>query len=228
MVLPGNRSIIISPGNFTASPKSPLDMKFPSPGRSKRYDNGGIGLGIVAELEKSGIFRINRHQISPRQNLVCYSESGSNRFNSVHCARRFQFPAEIEIDLSEEYTCVTSRDGVTRVYYNDGEFEFCQNRSDSDRRWDKSMDIADKSPAKKREVLRDTPYFLSLCCLCKKKLQGKDIYMYKGDKGFCSVECRSVNILEENLNVQQKSASVEFLNSPSAGRKKNSAGIFVI
>ncbi|XAR57064.1 hypothetical protein NMG60_11025076 [Bertholletia excelsa] len=33
--------------------------------------------------------------------------------------------------------------------------------------------------------------FLDRCFLCRQKLlPGKDIYMYKGDRGFCSVECR--------------------------------------
>ncbi|EPS63644.1 hypothetical protein M569_11141, partial [Genlisea aurea] len=33
--------------------------------------------------------------------------------------------------------------------------------------------------------------FLERCFLCRKKLlPGKDIYMYNGDKGFCSEECR--------------------------------------
>lgn len=172
MVVPGNRSII-SPANFTATPRrSPLDMKFLSPGSSKRYDNGGIGLGIVAALEKSSI-RINRHEIS---SPVCYSDgSGSNRSDPVYCPRRFRF-FPVEIDLSEEYTCVTTRDGLTKVYYNDDEFEFCKSRSDGDRRLNKSIE---ESPAKKKEGFRDSPDFLSTCCLCKKKLQGKDIFMYK-------------------------------------------------
>ncbi|KAG6525697.1 FCS-Like Zinc finger 15-like [Zingiber officinale] len=33
--------------------------------------------------------------------------------------------------------------------------------------------------------------FLERCFLCRRKLQqGKDIYMYRGDRGFCSEECR--------------------------------------
>jgi hypothetical protein len=38
--------------------------------------------------------------------------------------------------------------------------------------------------------------FLSACCLCKRQLShGKDIYMYRGDKAFCSEECRYQQIL---------------------------------
>ncbi|XP_019184597.1 PREDICTED: uncharacterized protein LOC109179548 [Ipomoea nil] len=38
--------------------------------------------------------------------------------------------------------------------------------------------------------------FLDCCYLCKRKLlPGKDIYMYKGDRGFCSVECRCRQIV---------------------------------
>ncbi|CAA7013628.1 unnamed protein product [Microthlaspi erraticum] len=220
MVVPGNGSTI-SPRKFTASSRSPLDIKFPLPGSSKRYDNGGVGLGIVAALEKSGI-GISRHEISSKQNPVCYYGSGLNRSDPA----RIQFPAEI--DLSEEYTCVTSRDGVTKVYYNDNEFEFCKNPSDGDQRCNKSMDVSEEPPENKKEVFRDSPDFLSSCCLCDKKLQGKDIYMYNGDKGFCSRECRSVQILEDSLNMQYKSRSVEVLSSPNAGGQISSAGIFVI
>ncbi|KAJ4916162.1 hypothetical protein Rs2_01712 [Raphanus sativus] len=225
MVIPGYRSII-SPGNFTTSPRSPLDMRLPSPGTSsKRYDDGGVGLGIVAALEKSGgVVRINRQEISSsRQNPVYYSGSGSNRSNPVHCARRNQFHAEIE--LSEEYTCVTSRrDGVSKVYYRDDKFEFRDNRSESDR----NERRLDTSTAKKRDVLRDSQEFLSLCCLCKKKLGGKDIYMYKGDRGFCSKECRSVRIMEDNIDAQHKSTSIEVLSSRFTGGKVSPARIFVL
>ncbi|KAG2303278.1 hypothetical protein Bca4012_062050 [Brassica carinata] len=227
MVIPGYRSVI-SPGNFTTSPRSPLDMRLPSPGGSKRYDDGGVGLGIVAALEKSGV---TRKEISSRQNPVYYSGSGSNRSNPVHCARRNQFQAGIE--LSEEYTCVTSRrDGVSKVYYKDDKFEFRDDRSEGDRserRLGTSTETADESATKKRDVLmRDSQEFLSLCCLCKKKLLGKDIYMYKGDRGFCSKECRSVRIMEDNINAQHKLTSVEVLSPRCTGGQVSPGGIFVI
>ncbi|KAE8683501.1 MATE efflux family protein 5-like [Hibiscus syriacus] len=51
------------------------------------------------------------------------------------------------------------------------------------------------------------PSFLERCFLCKKKLlPGKDIYMYKGDRGFCSVECRCRQIFmdeEETVNKEK-------------------------
>ncbi|KAG8071264.1 hypothetical protein GUJ93_ZPchr0006g43506 [Zizania palustris] len=36
-----------------------------------------------------------------------------------------------------------------------------------------------------------TSSFLQHCFLCRRELaEGKDIYMYRGDRAFCSVECR--------------------------------------
>ncbi|KAG5006015.1 hypothetical protein AAZX31_09G042200 [Glycine max] len=49
--------------------------------------------------------------------------------------------------------------------------------------------------------------FLDQCFLCRKRLlPGKDIYMYKGDRAFCSVECRCKQIFmdeEESVNIQK-------------------------
>ncbi|KAI8014503.1 FCS-Like Zinc finger 5 [Camellia lanceoleosa] len=37
----------------------------------------------------------------------------------------------------------------------------------------------------------ETSNFLRACSLCKRRLvPGRDIYMYKGDSAFCSLECR--------------------------------------
>ncbi|KAL9669280.1 hypothetical protein QQ045_006824 [Rhodiola kirilowii] len=43
-----------------------------------------------------------------------------------------------------------------------------------------------------RVSLRRDESFLRLCSSCRKKLEiGTDIYMFKGEKAFCSEECRS-------------------------------------
>uniref|UniRef100_J3KX03 FLZ-type domain-containing protein n=2 Tax=Oryza brachyantha TaxID=4533 RepID=J3KX03_ORYBR len=39
--------------------------------------------------------------------------------------------------------------------------------------------------------------FLSSCFTCKKKLEGNDIYIYRGEKAFCSATCRDQEILIE-------------------------------
>ncbi|KAK7348256.1 hypothetical protein VNO80_22807 [Phaseolus coccineus] len=49
------------------------------------------------------------------------------------------------------------------------------------------------------------PTFLDQCFLCGKKLlAGKDIYMYKGDRAFCSVECRCKQIFSDEEEAIKK------------------------
>ncbi|CAN6548242.1 hypothetical protein ACFX13_022220 [Malus domestica] len=49
------------------------------------------------------------------------------------------------------------------------------------------------------------PSFLDQCFLCKQKLlPGKDIYMYKGDRGFCSVDCRYRQIFMDEEEIVRK------------------------
>ncbi|CAI0388058.1 unnamed protein product [Linum tenue] len=40
--------------------------------------------------------------------------------------------------------------------------------------------------------------FLASCFLCKKLLHGLDIFMYRGEKAFCSPECREKHIRDED------------------------------
>ena len=41
--------------------------------------------------------------------------------------------------------------------------------------------------------------FLRCCYLCRKKLDGIDIFIYRGDRGFCSMECRYQHIVSEEF-----------------------------
>ncbi|KAL9262261.1 FCS-Like Zinc finger 14-like protein [Drosera capensis] len=45
--------------------------------------------------------------------------------------------------------------------------------------------------------------FLSSCYLCRKSLHGKDIFMYRGEKAFCSGECRQRQIAMDEWNEKQ-------------------------
>ncbi|KAM4086967.1 hypothetical protein ACJW30_10G142300 [Castanea mollissima] len=46
----------------------------------------------------------------------------------------------------------------------------------------------------------DTAHFLRACSLCKRRLfPGRDIYMYRGDTAFCSLECR-----QQQMNLDER------------------------
>ncbi|GMJ02070.1 hypothetical protein like AT5G49120 [Hibiscus trionum] len=72
------------------------------------------------------------------------------------------------------------------------------------------------------------PAFLQQCFLCKRKLlPAQDIYMYQGDRGFCSVECRCRQILMDEEDIIKKancSLAAMKPSSSSAGRRRRDAG----
>ncbi|XWS08575.1 hypothetical protein CRYUN_Cryun40dG0014000 [Craigia yunnanensis] len=78
------------------------------------------------------------------------------------------------------------------------------------------------SPRTNSQLNYPVPAFLEQCFLCKQKLlPGKDIYMYKGDRAFCSVECRCRQIFmdeEESLycSLVAMKPSASSSSSPSA------------
>ncbi|EER96772.1 hypothetical protein BDA96_02G221900 [Sorghum bicolor] len=45
--------------------------------------------------------------------------------------------------------------------------------------------------------------FLSACSRCRKELSSKDVYMYRGDQGFCSEECRCQQILADEATERE-------------------------
>ncbi|KAI9196592.1 hypothetical protein LWI28_025280 [Acer negundo] len=71
------------------------------------------------------------------------------------------------------------------------------------------------------------PMFLQQCFLCKQTLlPGKDIYMYKGDRGFCSVECRCRQIFmdeEESLKKDNCSFAAMKVKPTSAASSSSSS-----
>ncbi|XVF80808.1 hypothetical protein PTKIN_Ptkin15bG0105100 [Pterospermum kingtungense] len=90
-----------------------------------------------------------------------------------------------EMELSEDYTCVISHGPnpkTTHIFDNCVVESYC------------SVSNQPKSATPKS--------FLSFCHTCKKNLEQKiDIYIYRGEKAFCSQECRYQEMLldgEEN------------------------------
>lgn len=65
------------------------------------------------------------------------------------------------------------------------------------------------------DFLQDTAHFLKSCGLCKRRLApGRDIYMYRGDTAFCSLECRAQQMKQDD---RKDKCSV---NLPSKSKKQ--------
>lgn len=102
------------------------------------------------------------------------------------------------MEHSESYTCVTSHgpeSNTKHIYTHCGmesETVECPVRKHEQEIWN----IASPPRSYVNVPVFPLADFLSACYLCKRQLShGKDIYMYRGDKAFCSVECRYEQIL---------------------------------
>ncbi|PPS01446.1 hypothetical protein GOBAR_AA19204 [Gossypium barbadense] len=152
LLVPTHKSGLSDPSR---SPKSPLDLfKIPSSssrrGSMKRcYDvfGDGVGLGIIASMEKS---TVDHHPSCKLQHTIC-------RFKG-----RFQENSE------EDYTFVTRHgESSTKVYFNGGDEE------EEQRLVGKIKEITSLKPRFVQDFNYPTSDFLSSCHLCKKKLGEK-------------------------------------------------------
>ncbi|XP_010932772.1 FCS-Like Zinc finger 8 [Elaeis guineensis] len=94
-----------------------------------------------------------------------------------------------EMELSEDYTCVISHGPNPRTthIFDNCIVESCGDGFVALRKENRSL--ADNSGYTSDD-------FLSFCYACRKNLgQGKDIFMYRGEKAFCSRECRYQEML---------------------------------
>uniref|UniRef100_A0ACD5V849 Uncharacterized protein n=1 Tax=Avena sativa TaxID=4498 RepID=A0ACD5V849_AVESA len=129
---------------------------------------GAVGLGIVAAMSAE-MTRLAAEPIA------------------IGAAARRR--AREEDELSESYTCVITHVAGAgegggsvrkRVYFG---FD------DGGGGW--FVEACEEAPVREAD-------FLSRCCLCGKRLDGLDIYMYRGEKAFCSSECRCHQMLMDD------------------------------
>ncbi|XP_058188613.1 FCS-Like Zinc finger 14-like [Rhododendron vialii] len=145
--------------------------------------NGVVGLGIVAAMKELD-HNVNRSSvltISPKSNPIPILSS--TKFGGPHLEEEEE---EEEMELSEEYTCVISHMGnnlIKKREYFDGVLANESETTASEWATDKAAPV----------VFR-TADFLNSCYLCRKQLHGLDIFMYRGEKAFCSAECRCKQI----------------------------------
>ncbi|XP_008782815.2 FCS-Like Zinc finger 14-like isoform X2 [Phoenix dactylifera] len=174
----------------------------PTACRSRRsFADGAVGLGIVAAISGGG----------GRGRPAALTRSEPIPISPTRALAAARPPEPDEGALSESYTCVISHVGGNsvrkRVYFGDG------------------SEVVTMDVRRRREVIFETPPpipppkpaipfaamdLLSHCHLCKKKLEGIDIYMYRGDKAFCSPDCRCQQML---LDAHRENCGSEVLNS---------------
>ncbi|KAI4316249.1 hypothetical protein L6164_024247 [Bauhinia variegata] len=138
-----------------------------------------------------------------------------------------------EIELSEDYTCVTSHGPcpkTTHIYgdciletYSKNLRNHGKNKenvtlmSQMAQNNGNSLDVPNQYPSKD---------FLSFCYHCKKKLEdGKDIYMYRGEKAFCSLTCRALEIMIDE-ELEKSNPSSENSPKPEYGEQLFETGFF--
>ncbi|KAK1593008.1 hypothetical protein Q3G72_034380 [Acer saccharum] len=173
-----NPSVLISPQD---SPKSPCEF------------------GIKTKNSQLGSFSSGLSPSPPRKKSPFGSDnSGLETPNSPQVLFTGSLSAS-EMELSEEYTCVISRGPNPRTthIFDNCIVESCCGVVGFSALKKESNGFA----ANDRSLSYPTENFLSFCYSCKKNLvQGKDIYMYRGEKAFCSHECRYQEMmLEEGL-----------------------------
>ncbi|XP_052210877.1 LOW QUALITY PROTEIN: FCS-Like Zinc finger 11-like [Diospyros lotus] len=123
-----------------------------------------------------------------------------------------------EIELSEDYTCVKTYgpNPTTTHIFGDCILE-CHNNnlSNSCEKIQIQWPLAMAANSSKIRTSYPSSDFLKFCYSCKKKLDGEDIYMYRGEKAFCSWDCRSQEIMiEEAMEEETTDACPQ--NSPKS------------
>lgn len=107
-----------------------------------------------------------------------------------------------EIENSEDYTCVISHgpDSKTTHIYGDCILKCHPSELSNFVEETEEDTVLPRVKSSETPALYSHDDFLSFCCKCKKPLpEGEDIYIYRGEKAFCSVECRSEVVLSDEI-----------------------------
>ncbi|CAJ1972147.1 unnamed protein product [Sphenostylis stenocarpa] len=148
--------------------------------------------------------------------ILLPAELNSNPVTAVSSNEFIKSLSASEIELSEDYTCVISHgpnpktthifcDCILETRAND----FGKHDKNGDKEKGLSLFSVNNMHTPNHFPSKD---FLSFCHHCNKKLEeGKDIYIYRGEKAFCSLGCRAIEIMMDE-ELEKSDSSPE--NSP--------------
>ncbi|PSS14606.1 hypothetical protein CEY00_Acc15173 [Actinidia chinensis var. chinensis] len=166
--------------------------KFPKPNSRMVLFGSNLKIQIPKSPNSPSDFGIKTRDSQFSSSLSPYGSLNSSAQTQAFSG--FLSPSEME--LSEDYTCVISHgpNPKTTHIYDNCIVESC------------GVGVGFSELKKELSLPENSNFppemdsFLSLCCTCKKSLeQGKDIYMYKGEKSFCSSECRYQEMLFDEV-----------------------------
>ncbi|TYJ21645.1 hypothetical protein E1A91_A08G076300v1 [Gossypium mustelinum] len=154
--------------NQSKSPKTSISLNNKRHHTTQTSEPKGVGLAIVDTLNDKPT-KDNKVPPKTSNNKVLFGTK-----LRVQIPFNWGVPVK-EMELSEDYTCVKSHGPnpkTTHIYGSCVVKSYCSSVLDE-------LKCAAESD------------FLSFCHTCKKNLEQKiDIYIYRGEKAFCSQECR--------------------------------------
>ncbi|GMN53557.1 hypothetical protein TIFTF001_022688 [Ficus carica] len=230
--------------SFSFDTKSSTSAARSSPRNFRGGSGGVVGLSIVAAMTDSS--NSNEAFASANPNFAGSPKSSPIPIvSSAKAAANFRGgrnfgdldgdddeDEEVVNELSESYTCVISHHGnnliTKRVYFGDNKVSHgdCDNACVVTC----SGGVFSASPANIGELETEfwTSDFLNSCFFCKKQLHGLDIFMYRGEKAFCSSDCRDRHIISEDYKDKCKSEAMKPLDysvSPCSSPQVFLAGV---
>ncbi|KAK6941213.1 Zf-FLZ domain [Dillenia turbinata] len=179
-----------------------FDSFFPPNKSARNFESGVVGLGIVAAMNTLNEHNNNEALFPAKSAILAVS---SPKPKTLTISNTGPIPITIfnsdSMEKSESYTCVISHLGnnlIKKFEYFDspinGSLPTITTCLVSSGVFSSSSAIQNDKVESSFRTASSGSYFLESCFLCKKQLQGQDIYMYRGEKAFCSVECRCKQI----------------------------------
>lgn len=171
----------------------------------EKLESKGVGLGIIDSLEKPNPKPSSPDGSTTPRMVLKIQIPSLNSLPIESPKSPIEFGVETKTSQvgvagfslsSEDYTCVIARGPVPRTTHI---FDNCVVNVGFSPGRRESGDLGD-GHRDGISVSFPSSSFLSFCCTCMKRLgEGSDIYMYSGEKAFCSDECRSKEMtLEES------------------------------